>query len=504
MEKKTINRVLIVNRGEIAVRIIRALRELQIESVALYSDEDINSPHLELADYCYHLPGRLAKDTYLNCEKIIEAVKETASDGVHPGYGFLAENSDFVEMLTKETKAKFIGPGLKAMKILGDKVTAKELLGKNKIPLVPGCEGVLTSFLELEKVAKTIGYPLILKASAGGGGKGMRIVRKEEDLLSGYESCKRESSNYFNSDDIFCERYVENPRHIEVQILCDSYGKGVHLFERECTIQRKHQKLLEEAPSRAITQEDREKLGALSLKIAQLVDYEGVGTVEFLCDKQGNFYFMEMNTRIQVEHPVTEMITGLDLVKEQIKVAEGKNLTWEQEDLMIRGHAIEIRLNAEDPENNFTPSSGLIKKLNLPSYPFSRIDTFLSTNYEPSSCYDSLIAKIIVWGETREDALKRLNSLLCEVDVSGIITNQNFLTQIVNHPDFIMNNIDTNFIETHKKALLEERSDVENPEDSLNFAAVASFLAASPGHLIYKDIKETKSKWNETSRQLSE
>ena len=504
MNKRKINRVLIVNRGEIAVRVTRALRELQIESVALYSDEDINSPHLELADYCYHLPGKTAKETYLNCEKIIEAINETGSDGVHPGYGFLAENSEFAKMVATETKATFIGPNVDAMETLGNKVTAKKLLGANGIPLVPGCEGALTSFLELEKVAKDIGYPLILKASAGGGGKGMRIITKDEDLLPSYESCKRESLNYFNSDEIFCELYVGNPRHIEVQVLCDQHGNGVHLFERECTIQRRHQKVLEEAPSLAISEEERKKLGEISLKIAKLVDYVGVGTVEFLYDNKDSFYFMEMNTRIQVEHPVTEMITGVDLLKEQILVAEGKKLSFKQEDITRKGHAIELRLNAEDPENNFTPSAGLIKKLNLPSYPFSRIDTFLSQNYEPSSFYDSLIAKIIVWAPTREEALKRLNSLLCEVDVSGLVTNQHYLTQIINHPDFIANQIDTNFIATHHKSLLEEKSTVENPEESLNFAAIASFLAASPGHLIYKDIKDKKSRWNDTSRQLSE
>lgn len=495
---------MIVNRGEIAVRIARALRELQIESVALYSDEDINSPHLEFADYCYHLPGKTAKETYLNCEKIIEAINETSCDGVHPGYGFLAENDTFAKMVTEETKAEFIGPNLEAMKTLGNKVMAKTLLAKEAIPLVPGCEGALTSFLELEKVAKSIGFPLILKASAGGGGKGMRIIKSEDELLSNYEACKRESLAYFNSDEIFCELYIESPRHIEVQILCDKYGNAVHLFERECTIQRRHQKVLEEAPSTVITEKQRNFLGEISLKIAKLVDYVGVGTVEFLYDNKDSFYFMEMNTRIQVEHPVTEMITGIDLLKEQINVAEGKALRFTQEDLSKRGHAIELRLNAEDPENNFTPSSGLIRKLNLPSYPFARIDTFLSQNYEPSSYYDSLIAKIIVWGSTRDEALKRLNSLLCEIDVSGLVTNQNFLTNIINHPDFIANDIDTNFITSHHKSLLEDKATVENPEDSLNFAAIASFLAASPGHLVYKDIKDSKSQWKDTSRQLSE
>ena len=504
MQKKSITRVLIVNRGEIAIRITRALRELGIESVALYSDEDVNSPHLELADYCYHLPGRLAKDTYLNCEKIIQAIKETESDGVHPGYGFLAENCDFAEMVAKETKAKFIGPNLKAMEILGNKVSAKTLLSQHKLPLVPGSDGALTSFKELEELVKEIGFPLILKASAGGGGKGMRIIRNEEDLLPSYEACKRESLNYFNCDEIFCERYIENPRHIEVQILCDEHGNGVHLFERECTIQRRHQKIIEEAPSTAITQKNREFLGEVSLKIAKLVDYVGVGTVEFLYDNKDGFYFMEMNTRVQVEHPVTEMITGLDLLKEQVMVAQGEKLRWKQEDLSIRGHAIELRINAEDPENNFTPSSGMIKKLNLPSYPFSRIDTFLASNYQPSSYYDSLVAKIIVWGGTREEALIRMKSLLCEIDISGLVTNQNFLTSILSHPEFMANRIDTNFIETHKEALLEEKTDMETEEDSINFAAVAAFLGASPGQLLYNENKDLTSKWNETSRQLSE
>ncbi len=501
---KPLRRVLIVNRGEIAVRIIRALRELQIESVALYSDEDVNSPHIELADYCYHLAGRTASDTYLNSEKIIEAIKETESDGVHPGYGFLAENSEFRKMIDKETKAKFIGPSAHAMEVMGNKVTAKTLLAKNNIPLIPGCEGALTSFLELEKVAKNIGYPIILKASAGGGGKGMRIVNSDSELLANYESCKREALNYFKNDEIFCERYVENPRHIEVQVLFDAYGNGVHLFERECTIQRRHQKILEEAPSLAITEKQRQELGNLSLKIASLVNYEGVGTVEFLYDNRNSFYFMEMNTRIQVEHPVTEMITGVDLLKEQIKAAMGEPLSFSQEDLVKRGHAIELRLNAEDPDQNFTPSSGMIRKLNLPSYPFSRIDTFLSTNYEPSSYYDSLIAKIIVWGATREEALKRLSSLLCEIDVSGLMTNQSYLTRILGHPDFIANKIDTNFIEKHKESLASDPKELETKEESLNFAAVASFLAASPNHLIYKDIKEENNRWKETSRQLSE
>lgn len=503
MENKTFNRVLIVNRGEISIRIIRALRELNIESVALYSDEDVNSSHIQLADYCYHLPGRLAKDTYLDCNKILEAIKQTKSDGVHPGYGFLAENLDFAQMVANETDAQFIGPNLKAMEILGNKITAKNLLKKNKIPLVPGCEKALGSFLELEKMVKKIGYPLILKASAGGGGKGMRIILNKDDLLSSYDSCKREALNYFNNDDIFCERYIENPRHIEVQILCDKHGHGVHLFERECTIQRRHQKIIEEAPSLAISQKDRDHLGKLSLQIAKLVNYEGVGTVEFLYDNRKNFYFMEMNTRIQVEHPVTEMLTGIDLVKEQILSAEGQKLKWQQKDIKAKGHSIEIRLNAEDPNNDFVPSTGCIKKLNLPSYPFARIDSFLSQGYEPSSYYDSLIAKVIVWGLTRDEALKRLNGLLCEIDVSGLVTNQEFLTKILNHPSFIKNEIDTNFIEKNKKSLLAEEN-ISDDTSELSFAAIGAFLAASPNHLIYKETREEKSRWNETSRQLSE
>ena len=502
MKHKEFKRVLIVNRGEIAIRIIRALRELGMESICLYSDEDANSSYVRLADYCYHLSGKLPQDTYLHCPKIIEAIKQTKADAVHPGYGFLAENLDFAKMVHEETTATFIGPNLKAMEILGTKISARKLMEENKIPIVPGCQKALGSYDELVKVVHKIGLPVILKASAGGGGKGMRIIENEEEILANYEACKRESLNYFNCDKIFCEKYIASPRHIEVQILCDKYNNGVHLYERECTIQRRHQKIIEESPSLAITDQDRKNLGELSLKIASLVKYEGVGTVEFLYDNHDNkFYFMEMNTRIQVEHPVTEMVTGVDLLKEQIKSAQGYPLQWKQEQITPKGHSIELRVTAEDPKNDFMPTSGYINKLNLPSYPFSRIDTFLTENYEPPSYYDSLIAKVIVWGQTREEALKRLASLMSEMDISGLVTNQEFLARILEHPDFIQNNIDTNFIAKNKENLLTQGEN-QDSKDDLNFAAIGAFIATKPDNFVYKNRQENSSHWNNNSRTL--
>ena len=496
MKHKEFKRVLIVNRGEIAIRIIRALRELGMESVCLYSDEDANSSYVRLADYCYHLPGKLPGETYLNCPKIIEAIHETESDAVHPGYGFLAENLEFAKMVHEETTATFIGPNLEAMETLGTKISARKLMKESKVPIVPGCEKALENYEELAKVVEEIGYPVILKASAGGGGKGMRIVNNKEEMLSNYEACKRESLNYFNCDKVFCEKYIASPRHIEVQVLCDKYGKGVHLYERECTIQRRHQKLIEESPSLALTEKDRKELGELSLKIASLVDYEGVGTVEFIYNNSDNkFYFMEMNTRIQVEHPVTEMVTGVDLLKEQIKSAQGIPLNMKQEDVAPRGHSIELRLTAEDPKNDFMPTSGYINRLNLPSYPFSRIDTFLTENYEPPSYYDSLIAKVIVWGRNRTEALERLTSLMSEIDISGLVTNQEFLGRILKHPDFVTNKIDTNFIAQNRETLLSTESS-EGEEDDLNFAAIGAFIANHSSHMIYQNQGQNSSQWN--------
>ncbi len=464
-------RVLVANRAEIAVRIIRALRDLHLESVAVYSDADADSTHRHLADFAVRLPGRTSAQTYLNVPELLRAAKAAGAEAVHPGYGFLSENAAFAQAV-RDAGMVFIGPSPSAMQQMGDKVEAKRLMKLAGVPTVPGSEGPLRDAADLQAFAQMHGYPLILKAAAGGGGRGMRVVRQDSELAAALASCQREAQDYFGDPRVFCERYIERPRHIEFQVMCDSHGNGVHLFERDCSIQRRHQKLIEEAPSHFLNSEQRARLGAQALAAAQAVNYVGAGTVEFICESPDRCYFMEMNTRIQVEHPVTEMITGCDLVQEQIRAAQGKTLSWQQSDIQIKGWAFEARINAEDPAQDFMPSPNMITGLHLPAGPGIRWDTHIFAGYRIPQEYDSMIAKLIVHGATREEALDRMCRALRELVVEGVPTTARFHLALARHPLFRAAEIDTSFLAVHGGKLLPE------PEPTIDIQEIGAIVTA--------------------------
>ena len=440
-----LKKILVANRGEIAVRIIRACRELGIRTVAVYSEIDRDSLHKELADEAVCIGPAPSNKSYLNVKAIIEAACLTGCDGIHPGYGFLSENSSFAKMCD-EIGIKFIGPNYKMIELMGNKSKAKETMKNVGVPVVPGSEGLIYTMQEAINISNQIGYPVIIKASAGGGGKGIRIAYSEEELKKAYEIVKQEALNSFNDDSIYIEKFIENPRHIEIQIMADEYGNAVHLGERDCTVQRKNQKMLEETPSGVIDSRIREKMGAIAVKAVKEVGYTNVGTIEFLVDKNKNFYFMEMNTRIQVEHPVTEMVTGLDLIKEQIQIASGEKMKYKQRDINFNGHSLEARINAENPYKNFMPCPGEIKELHIPGGNGIRIDTAIYPGYKIPPTYDSMIAKIIVHGKDRNESIAKMKSALGEFVIDGINTNIDFLYRILKDEDFISNNYDTSFI----------------------------------------------------------
>jgi acetyl-CoA carboxylase biotin carboxylase subunit len=441
-----VTRVLIANRGEIAWRVIRTLRELGIESVAVYSDADKDSLHRFQADFAVRLPGVSSAETYLNIPALIAAVKTSGADAVHPGYGFLSENPTFVRAVLA-AGAVFIGPPPEAMERLGNKIEAKNLMIQNGVPVVPGAKEPLKDSVALRKLAKDVGYPMILKAASGGGGRGMRVVRQDADLDDAFQACTREAIAYFGSKDVFAERYIEQPRHIEFQVLFDAHGGGVHLGERDCSVQRRHQKLFEEAPSVFLTPESRAKFGGAAVQAGKAAGYTGVGTVEFICESPERAYFMEMNTRIQVEHPVTELVTGLDLIAWQVRVARGERLPWKQQDIALRGHAVEARINAEDPGREFAPAPGVVSELRIPGGPFVRVDTHLYPGYRIPDAYDSLVAKVICWGETRGEAMQRLLRALAELRLEGVPTTARFHEALVRHPKFAAGNVTTRFLE---------------------------------------------------------
>jgi acetyl-CoA carboxylase, biotin carboxylase subunit len=474
---KMFESVLIINRGEIALRILRTLKSIGIKSYSVFSEQDKDSYHLELSDYIYPLKGNSAKETYLNQDQLIDIINKTQCEAVHPGYGFLSENHEFAKRVQQETKAKFIGPTPETIKLLGSKIDSRNLMIANNIPVLPGSSSPIKSITELKQLAQNIGYPLMLKASYGGGGRGIRVVSNPSELIKSYEECKREAKNYFGNDEVFCEKYIKNPRHIEIQILCDQHNNAIHLLERECSIQRKHQKLIEEAPSCLLNQQDRNYLGELAIKIASASKYEGVGTCEFIYEKPKHIYFMEMNTRIQVEHPVTEMITGVDLIKEQILCAAGYPLKIQQNDISPKGWAVEARINAECPEKDFLPTSGTIENLSLLSPPNVRIDTHLYINYSPPSEYDSLLAKVIAWGASRQDAIDRLKQALDEIKIEGLITNISFLKKILSHKLFSAGNYTTAFIKNNLDELTKDHCPQENLLHSID-AIHASLLAS--------------------------
>lgn len=440
-----LKKILIANRGEIAVRIIRACRELGIRTVAVYSEIDKNSLHKELADEAVCIGPAPSNKSYLNVKAIIEAACLTGCDGIHPGYGFLSENSSFAKMCD-EIGIKFIGPTYKMIELMGNKSKAKETMKNAGVPVVPGSDGLVDNVLEAIKVALRIGYPVILKASSGGGGKGIRIAYNEKELVKFYDLVRQEAKISFNDDSIYIEKFIENPRHIEVQVMADEHGNVIHLGERDCTVQRNNQKMLEETPSRVITDKLRQKMGKITVNALKEIGYSNVGTIEYLLDKNKDFYFMEMNTRVQVEHPITETITGVDIIKEQLRIASGEKLQYKQDDIKFTGHSLEARINAENPYKNFMPCPGEIKELHIPGGNGVRIDTAIYPGYKIPPTYDSMIAKIIVHGKDRNESIAKMKSALGEFVIDGISTNIDFLYKILEDEDFISNNYDTSFI----------------------------------------------------------
>lgn len=441
-----IKKVLIANRGEIAVRVIRACREMGIKTVAVYSEADKDALHTQLADEAICIGPARSKDSYLNMGNIISAAVLTGAQAIHPGFGFLSENAMFASMC-EECNIKFIGPDAETIDMMGNKAKAREVMRKADVPVVPGCEGTIDSLEEAINESKNIGYPLMIKAAAGGGGKGIRIVYSEDELEMSYNAAKSEAKVNFNDDTVYMEKFIEEPKHIEIQILADNYGNVVHLGERDCSLQRRNQKVLEEAPSLILTEDLRKIMGENAVRAAKAVNYKGVGTIEFLVDKHRNFYFMEMNTRIQVEHPVTELVTGIDLVKEQIRVANGEELSVNQEDIKIEGHAIECRINAENPDMNFAPSPGRVEILIVPGGNGVRVDSAVYQGYKIPPYYDSMISKLIVHGSTREEAISKMKRALCEYEIRGIDTNIDFQLKILNNENYIKGNFDTGFIQ---------------------------------------------------------
>jgi len=443
------NKILIANRGEIAVRIIRACKEMNIKTVAVYSEADKNALHTRLADEAICIGPAEPQKSYLNIKNIIEAAYITGADSIHPGFGFLSENAQFAK-ICEESNIKFIGPSSKVIDLLGNKSNSKELMKEAGVPVIPGSDGSVKGLKDAVIIAEKIGYPVMLKAAAGGGGKGIRIANNKEELETNYNIVKQEAKISFNDDEIYIEKFIKNPRHVEIQILADEHGNVVHLGERDCTIQRKHQKLIEETPSTVVDEKLRNKMGNAAVKAAKIAGYTSCGTVEFLVDSDKNFYFMEMNTRIQVEHPITEMRTGIDIVKEQIRIVAGEELKFKQKEIEFRGHSIECRINAENPNKNFMPSPGQIKEINLPGGNGIRIDTAIYNGYIIPPNYDSMIAKIIVFGNTRNEAIAKMKRALEELVIDGVDTNRDFLFSIIKNPNFIRGNYDTSFIDKEK------------------------------------------------------
>ncbi len=489
-------KILIANRGEIAIRVIRACREMGIESVAIYSEADRNSLHVLLADHAYLVGPAPSAQSYLKVENIVKAIRESGADAVHPGYGFLSENSEFCKSI-EELGVTFIGPSVKNIQEMGDKLSARKLMQEAGVPIVPGSDGAIKNEEELKEVAEKVGFPMLIKASAGGGGKGMRLVTEASELESAYNQAKSEGMKFFANDAVYAERFVQNPKHIEIQVFGDRKGNVVHLYERECSIQRRHQKIIEESPSPAVPQEVREKMGEISVKAAKSIGYVGAGTFEYIFDSvTKEFFFMEMNTRLQVEHPVTEMVTGKDLVKEQIRVAAGLSLQWDQEDIQQKGHAIEARICAEDPET-YAPSPGLIRRCRNPQGPFIRMDSYVYPGYKVPIHYDPMVAKLIAWGDCRRDAIDRLSRALDEFALTGIKTNIVLHKSVLQEPKFKEGSYTTQSLEKEfvKKA------------DLFRFVDDRVFLI-SLAIQAYKNLEKKsthslhiRSRWKDTSRK---
>jgi len=443
-----LKKILIANRGEIAVRVIKACQELGIRTVAVYSEADKTALHVQLADEAVLLGASPPLESYLNIDKIISIAQQTKAEAIHPGYGFLAENSTFTERCENEAIV-FIGPNSKSMALVGDKLRSRQTMSAAKIPIIPGMQQKVADFDQLQKEAEKIGYPVLLKASAGGGGKGIRIVFSSEELKEAMEAGMREAKSAFGDESVYLEKFIEEPKHVEFQVVADHHGNVVHLFDRECSIQRRHQKIIEESPSVALDDELRFKMGETAKRVIKESGYTNAGTVEFLLDKNKNFYFLEVNARIQVEHPVTEFVTGIDLVKQQIRIAAGEPLLFRQEDLTQKGHAIECRIYAEDAENDFLPSLGTIHFVQEPTGPWIRTDSGIFSGIEVSMYYDPILSKLIVWGENRQDALRRMKNALENYIILGIKTQIPFLKAVIEYPEFVKGNTNTNFLKDH-------------------------------------------------------
>lgn len=462
-------KILIANRGEIALRVIRTCKRMGIQTVAVFSEADREALHVRYADEAYCLGPGPSNQSYLLGDKIIELCLQTGAEGIHPGYGFLSENAAFARKV-KEAGLTLIGPSPESMDLMGSKLASKAAVADFGVPLVPGTKDAVDDIVTAKRIANEIGYPVLIKASAGGGGKGMRVVKNEAELESQMKLAASEALSSFGDAAVFIEKYVGSPRHIEIQIMGDQHGNVVYLFERECSVQRRHQKLVEEAPSAVVTDEMRRKMGEAAVNVAKAASYYGAGTVEFLVDESLNFYFLEMNTRLQVEHPVTELITGLDLVEWQIRVARGEELAFGQNDLQISGHAIELRVCAEDPMNDFLPNIGRLTRYNKPEAEWIRIDDCAETGYEIPIYYDNMIAKLIVWGRDREEAIYRMKKAIKDYEVEGIMTTLPFGYFVMNHPNFVNGQFDTQFIQRYWNPEELEKEDAES-------AKVAALLA---------------------------
>ena len=461
-------KVLIANRGEIGVRIIRACRDLGLSPFAIYSSADLHSRHVSMADKAICIGEGPSSESYLNIEKIISAAKELGAEAVHPGFGFLSENATFANEVLKSGMV-WIGPSPHSIHAMGDKTFAKRKVTEAGVPCSPGKNEPLKNLSELKEVVDKIGFPLILKAAAGGGGRGMRVVRKNTELEESFLACTREAQSYFGNPDVFCERYIEQPRHVEFQVLADSHGNTVHLFERDCTIQRRHQKLIEEAPSSYISAETRKIMGEIAIKAAQSVQYVNAGTVEFIMESPTQFYFMEMNTRIQVEHPVTECLTGIDLLQMQLKIAQGEKIPFQQKDISMRGWAFEARINAENPDYNFRPDVGTVKHVEFPAGPGVRVDSHIYSGYKIPEFYDSMISKLIVHGQSREDALNKMRRALNDFCIEGVHTTIPYHLALIDNEKFRAGKYTTRFVEENEHLLKESREKTKeiSPQEAL-------------------------------------
>jgi len=487
-------KILIANRGEIALRVMRSAKEMGIKTVAIFSEADRNALFVRYADEAVCVGPPPSAQSYLQGEKIIEICKELNVDAIHPGYGFLSENADFVRKV-KKAGITFIGPSAEAMDLMGDKLSAKATAKKYNVPMIPGSDGAIDDVVEATRLAKEIGFPLLIKASAGGGGKGMRLVEKESEVEEQMKLAISEAISAFGNGAVFIEKYATGPRHIEIQLLADDHGNCVYLFERECSIQRRHQKVIEEAPSCVLTPELRKAMGECAVNVAKACNYSGVGTVEFLLDDQMNFYFLEMNTRLQVEHPVSEMITGLDLVKEQIKVARGEKLSITQDDLKINGHSIEVRVCAEDPTNNFLPDIGNLKTYRIPSGPGVRVDDSFEEGMDIPIFYDPMIAKLIVHGKDRTEAIEKMLRAIQDYTITGVETTLPFCSFVLKHEAFVSGHFDTGFIPKYFKPEMLNKSAKDEEEVASIFGAFISSHLDNSKREVVSATANTKSKW---------